>query len=165
MYWSLLSRLRDVRKAQGLGWTDSDRHAFHKKVLGVMKSSKALTNGDLDKIKAAILAIVEPDNLVNQLRALDQPELRRAEAQVKAMEICEELQIGNRYAYDEHDLHSRRLAYLDGLVVKIYPAKKWWHQLDDKEANVVLGIMQRRMFAVRRRRQKEATPDPDNVPF
>ncbi len=165
MYWSLIGRLRDVRKAQGRPWSESDRHAFHKQVLGVMKSSKDLTNGDLDKIKAAVLAIVEPDNLVNQLRALDQPELRRDAARVKIMAICADLRIGDKWAFDEHDLHNRRLAYVDGLVVKIIKTKKWWHQLDDKEANILLGVMQRRMFAVARKRQKEETPDPDKVPF
>ena len=165
MYWSLMGRLRDVYKAKGLPFGDVQRHAFHKKALGYMKSHTAFNNHEIDKVKADILAIVEPDNLTNQLRALDQPELRRDDAWRKVYAICEELRIANGYAYDDNDLLNRRVAYIDGIVSKVIKGKKRWDQLDDREANVVLGIMQRRQMYQRRSAAKHATPDPDRVPF
>lgn len=165
MYFSLWGRVRDTYKARGLPCGDVQRHALHLKALGIRKSSKDFSNADLDKVKAAMLAIVEPDNLTNQLRALDQPDQRRDEVWKKLYAICEQLRIGNKYAWDEHDLYQRRLVYINGLVAKVIKPKTLWTELTDKEANVLLGIMQRRLFAVARRRKKEATPDPDKVPF
>lgn len=166
MYFSIWGRVRDVYKAKGLPCGDVQRHALHLRALGYRKSSKDFTNAELDKVKGAMMAIVEPDNLNAQLRALDQPELRKLEVWNKLAAICEDLKIGNRYAYDEHDLLHRRLAYLDGIIAKVIKTTKRWDQLDDREANVLLGIMQRRQMFQARSRAKHATPAEDeSVPF
>lgn len=168
LYFREVGRARDVMKAKGLPFGDVQRHALHKKALGVTKSSKDFTNSDLDKVLAALRALIDPGDLRAQLRALDQPDLRRQDCWQKISPILEELRIANDRAFDEHDLDNRRLAYVEGIVAKVIPGKVRWDQLDDKEAAVVLGVMQRRMFAVRKQREKHSTPelvDPDNVPF
>lgn len=168
LYFREVGRVRDVLKARGLKFGDVERHNLHLKALGVRKSSKDFTNADLDKVLAALRAIINPGDLKSQLHALDQPELRRRDCWQKIAAILDELRIANDRAYDQNDLENRRLNYVQGLVAKVIQGKTRWDQLDDKEARVVLGIMERRMMAVRKRREKQATPEPanpDKVPF
>jgi hypothetical protein len=149
MYWSLIQRLRDVAEGKGLKFGDVERHAFHRKALGVAKSSKDFTNADLDKIKAHALAILEPDNLAAQLKVQDQGELRRVEARARCMNILEELGIGE--GHDMTKAEWLRGSYLDGLVKKVMPPHVSFEALTDKQANVVLGILVRRVLSHRRK--------------
>jgi hypothetical protein len=56
-------------------WTkheeDQRRHELYLQALGEEKSLTELDNDDFDKVKAAMLAIVEPGNLNAQLHALN----------------------------------------------------------------------------------------------
>lgn len=167
MYFSLWGRVRDVLKARGLPHGDVQRHALHKKALGAMKSSKDFTNADLDKVKAAMLAIVEPGNLTAQLKALDQPALRNVEARAKCFELLVELGIGKGYEFD-HAENTRR-AYLDSIVRKLTKgAHIDFQTLPDREANAILHTLNMRRLAQKRAAQKHATPKPvvdESVPF
>lgn len=167
LYFREFGRVRDVRKAKGLPCGDVQRHAFHKQALGYNKSSKDFTNAELTKVLAVFKAITEPGNLLAQLKALGHTEFQRAEAWRHVLAICVELKIGDKWAYDKDDLLNRRVAYVDGIVAKVIKSKVRWDQLDDKEANVILGIMRRRLFAVQKQRAKHATPAAadESVPF
>lgn len=55
---------------------EADRHALHEQTLGTPKSSKDLTNQDLDKILATFRALSHPGDLNSQLRQQNQPRTR-----------------------------------------------------------------------------------------
>lgn len=157
MYWSLIQRLRDVAESKGLKFGDVERHAFHKKALGIAKSSKDFTNADLDKIKAHALAILEPDNLAAQLRAQDQPKMRRIDVQTKCLQLIEEMGIGR----DSTEDRSRflRSQYLDGIVKNITRGEHVsFTTCDDRVANNILQTLQRRIMAHRRKAEEQGVP-------
>lgn len=130
MYFSLWQRIRDVRKAKGLPCGDVERHALHKKALGFPKSSKDFTNADLDKVKAVMLAELEPDNLEAQLKQIDQPEARRSElmAQIRTL------------AARCVDKPGREGTYLDGMARRIFRVEQY-HLLNEKNLGKLKGIL------------------------
>lgn len=69
------SRRRDLE----LSWRDAERvrHDVHRRALGYAKSSKALSNGEFDKVLAEFRAITRPDDLRSQRAAQNQPRRRR----------------------------------------------------------------------------------------
>ncbi len=162
--WGLV-RAHFIAKGIDPKQAENKRHQLHKQALGMDKSSKDFTNADLDKVLAAFYAITRPADLNAQLRQLDQPELRRQEYWARVLDILIELRIGNSRAYDEDDLLNRRVAYVDGLVKKVIKGRERWDQLDDKQANIVLGIMQRRMKYQRAAAARHAPPVPGKNPF
>ncbi|MBA4136730.1 MAG: hypothetical protein C0518_05380 [Opitutus sp.] len=151
-YWSEFQRVRDVLIARGIDkqQIESKRHELHKKALGHHKSSKDFTNADLDKVLAAFLAITEPGNLRAQLRQLEQPAARKADVWTQIEAILSELRIGTDAATGGGDLARRRLAYVEGIVARVIRGKRTWAELTDKEAAVLLGIMQKRVLSQRR---------------
>jgi hypothetical protein len=80
MHWSLWKRVKAILMPGRETWTkdeeDQRRHALYIQALGFEKSLTEFTNDDLDKVKAAMLAIVEPGNLNAQLRQLNQKRAR-----------------------------------------------------------------------------------------
>ena len=67
---------RVVSTCKAAGWPAPDRHEFHARALGVYKSSKSFTNQDLDLVLAEFRSVSQPDNLVAQIRAQEQPRIR-----------------------------------------------------------------------------------------
>lgn len=65
-----------VKAAQAAGLDAPDRHALHRRALGVDKSSKSFTNADLDRVIAEFRAYSDPDHLRPQLRQIHQPRSR-----------------------------------------------------------------------------------------
>lgn len=81
LYWREWKRVWRVLQARSseLTWRDStqQRHDLHRKALGYHKSSKALTNGELDKVLGELRAVSQPDSIRPQERAQNQPRTRR----------------------------------------------------------------------------------------
>lgn len=79
LYRALWGQARKVLRAGGLpaAECEAERHAIHARELGADKSSRDLTNGDFDKVKAAFLAIIDGADLDAQLDAQEQPRKRR----------------------------------------------------------------------------------------
>lgn len=71
LYWR---EWNAARKAGQL--SDQDRYAIHEEALGQHKSSKDLTNEDLDKVLAAFRAISRPSSLNAQMRQQTMPKTR-----------------------------------------------------------------------------------------
>jgi len=69
LYWREWSK---VRKAE----PKTDRHELHIRALGLDRSHKEFTNGDLDKVLAEFRVVSEPWNLNAQMRQLNQPRKR-----------------------------------------------------------------------------------------
>ncbi len=75
LHWRLWARVKAVQMPGRETWTkheeDQRRHAIYTQALGEEKSLTEFDNDDFDKVKAAMLAIVEPGNLNAQLHALN----------------------------------------------------------------------------------------------
>jgi hypothetical protein len=75
MHWSLWKRVKAKLMPGRSTWTkheeDQRRHELYVQALGEEKSLTQFTNDDLDQVKAAMLAIVEPGNLKAQLAAIN----------------------------------------------------------------------------------------------
>lgn len=75
MHWRLWARVKAALTPGRETWTkheeDQNRHALYVQALGEEKSLTEFDNDDLDKVKAAMLAIVEPGNLKAQLEAIN----------------------------------------------------------------------------------------------
>lgn len=76
MYRAEWAKVRRWYREHGLSpkAADAKRHEIHVKELGKNKSSLALTNGELTKVKRAFRAIYDGGNLNAQMRANDEPE-------------------------------------------------------------------------------------------
>jgi hypothetical protein len=164
LYFRLCGRVRAHYKERGLPWGDVQRHALHQKALGHMKSSKDFTNSDFDRVKAAILAIVEPGNLNAQLHQLDQPELRNVEARQACMALLLELGIGRGEEISRAEW--LRGSYLDGIVKRI-AGKLNFSELTDRQANHILHTLRMRRVAQQQAAAKHKTPAvvDESVPF
>lgn len=79
LYRRLAGEARKVWRARGIpaAECEAERHALHARVLGEDKSSLDFTNGDFDKVKAALLAVIDGSDLDAQIDALNQPKKRR----------------------------------------------------------------------------------------
>lgn len=75
-HWQLWSRAKAVLMPGRSTWTKYEenelRHTLYREALGADKSLTEFTNADFDKVKAAMLAIIEPGDLSAQLRQLSQ---------------------------------------------------------------------------------------------
>jgi hypothetical protein len=75
LHWALWKRVKAKLMPGRETWTKHEeterRHALYVQALGDEKSLTAFDNDDFDKVKAAMLAIVEPTNLNAQLHALN----------------------------------------------------------------------------------------------
>jgi thymidylate synthase len=75
LHWRLWARVKASLMNGRETWTkheeDQRRHELYTQALGEEKSLTELDNDDFDKVKAAMLAIVEPGNLNAQLHALN----------------------------------------------------------------------------------------------
>ena len=157
LYFREVGRARDVLKAKGLPFGDVQRHALHKKALGATKSSKDFTNGDLDKVLAALRAIIDPGDLRAQLHALDQPEVRNLEARKACFDLLVDLGVG--VGHDSIRAEFLRKSYLDGIVKRITKgAHVDFQTLSDREANAILHTLRMRQIAQQKAKAKHVTP-------
>jgi hypothetical protein len=157
MYWSLIQRLRDRAETAGLRFGDVERHAFHKKALGVAKSSKDFTNDDIDEIKRTALGILEPGNLEAQQRGPEQRLLRNVEARAECLGLIERLGIGQGYDADKADF--LRKAYLDGIVKNITRGEHVDFQtLKDRPANHILNTLRNRLASHQAKQEAQGVP-------
>ncbi len=74
LYWREWGALG--RRCKKEGWTVPDRSDLHVRALGYRKSSKALTNPELDKVLGVFRAYSQVENVNSQVRQLRQPRTR-----------------------------------------------------------------------------------------
>lgn len=135
---------------------DAKRHELHRRALGLMKSSKAFTNADLDKVLATFRAITQPDNLEAQLRQVDQPEMRHSALLGRVRDLVGRCQVNQ----------GNEGIYLDGMAQRIFRVTQY-HKLDEKQLCQLAGILEKRISQIRQpARGKQAVGElADNVPF
>lgn len=152
MYWAEWGRVRATLRDLGQSPEQIEvrRHALHRKALGHDKSSKALTNPDLDKVIAAFRAISDGGNLDAQLRQLGQPEQRRAQLLARTDELAIACGVtGGAAGLDRYlgkFLKGRRLA-----------------ELDERGLQQVAGIMTRKRKRVRASTVVSKKTPPDEI--
>lgn len=132
-YWWEWARARAYFLGRGLTPQDADakRRDLHRKALGHDKSSKSLTNADLDKVIAAFRAVWDGGNLDAQLRQLDQPEARLRELHARIARLAEACGIEG----GEDGLAAYLRNFLKG---------RSWMDLTERDLQRVAGILGRR---------------------
>jgi hypothetical protein len=138
-YFAEWGRLRDVLRSQGMTHAEceTERHALTRRALGCLKSSKAFTNAELDKVLARIVATLEPDNFDAQMALQDSPDKRRAAAVEACMNAAWEIYNhgGNNFLNDGE----RRERYVNGICRNV--VKKEIENCTAEELWRVRGIL------------------------
>ncbi len=132
-YWWEWGRARTYYIGRGLTHeaADQKRHDLHVKALGRDKSSKSLTNPDLDKVIAAFRAVWDGGNLDAQMRQLDQPEARLRALHARIAQLAEACGIeGGEEAL--------------GAYLKNFLKGRSWGDLTERDLEKVAGILGRR---------------------
>ena len=133
--------------------TDKRRHALHLKALGKDKSSKALTNTDLDKIYAVFEAEIDPGNFKAQMAAQESPDNRR-----RAMiGRCAEAMLLVITETDRRDIDDARESYLGGIANNVCGSRHW-PPIDTETLRKVMGIAERK--AAKIKHDQKANGDP-----
>jgi hypothetical protein len=144
LYWREWAACKVVRKARGLCATDEARHALHAQALGMDKSTKDLTNRDFDRILAIFRTFSRPDDLNAQLRAEDQPEVRKEVSIAQAYEVLDELNLLGK----EFKGEDARERYLNGTAWAIF--KRPVRDLDDEESAKLCGVLRRQLLRMQK---------------
>jgi hypothetical protein len=130
---------------------DAQRHRIHIEQLGRDVSSKVLTNSQLDAILSGFRAYSRPDDLMGQLRQLDQPDQRVAGYRARAAALAADCGV----------VAHGRTAYLDQLARRI--CGRAWLALSETEIAKICGVL-----AVQAKRHKPApvsTAKEEDNPF
>jgi len=133
-----------VRKhyvAQGIDpkLADAKRHELHKKALGQMKSSKAFTNADLDKVLAVFYAITRPADLNSQLRQMEQQTERIRRMQSDCRRLV--MQLPKVQAAEDSEFYAKN--YLNTVANSLYGVA--FAALDEKQLARVTGTLRSKL--------------------
>lgn len=165
-YWSRWKRCAAYYVAQGLtpAQIDAKRHALTEKALGHPKSMsdwKRWTNGEVDKVFAAFVAIYDGGNLNAQLAAADQPDMRRVEIRRECIFLVGDI-LGRDPVDASNNYDINR--YLDGVARNV--CRKRSESCTDVELFRIRGVLQRRLEQIERQAQRdEAKASTENIPF
>lgn len=168
LYFREWGRVRDVLKAKGLPCGDVARHGFHKKALGVAKSSKLFTNADLDRVLAEFRAITQPDNLQAQLQAIESPERRLGKLQAECWKLVYQLPKLKAAELALADVQFYAENYLNTLAKSLRGVP--FEKLDEVQCAKLLGILRHRLGkagapGAREKAFTERDSGDESVPF
>ncbi|HEY1791530.1 MAG TPA: phage protein GemA/Gp16 family protein [Opitutaceae bacterium] len=157
LYWREWALTRDWYRAHGksASQTDDMRHALHERALGHSKSSKDFTNPDLDKILATFRAVHDGGNLEAQLRAEEQPAMRKQALIANVREVVTGIV----------DRPGNENAYLNGLAKRVFRVMTY-QELDEAQLTQLRGILFARLAQIRRAtmlgkfKDRAASPNP-----
>lgn len=157
LYWREWGNVRRALVAAGRtpAEADAQRHRIHIEQLGRDVSSKRLTNAQLDAVLAGFRAYSRPDDLMAQLRLIDQPEERLAAYKRRAVELAE------RCGVEEHGVE----AYLDTLARRI--CTRTWATVTETDAAKLCGILEQQAQRMPRKPAPVAAPaeEEEGDPF
>lgn len=139
LYWRKWSACKRALAKLGRPFDDSARHALHAQALGAPKSSKDFTNRDLDKVLAAFAAFTAPHDLTQQLRADEQPDVRRSRTETACLDLVR--QLPQVRAAQDPALYAAN--YLDSVARSV--TGKDFAQLDDTQLARIYGILRHRL--------------------
>jgi hypothetical protein len=137
LYWREWAACKKALTRHGYGSDEleAQRHRLHIEALGTDKSSKSLTNADLDAILAIFRAYSRPADLSEQLRIIDQPDKRLQAYRHRAMEMLIARGIEEQ----------GRIAYLEQLSRRL--CGRSWHDVRETEAAKICGVLAERIKA------------------
>lgn len=157
LYWRKWSACKRALAKLGRPTDDAARHALHQQALGVAKSSKHLTNRDLDRVLAAFASFTAPSDLTQQLRADEQPEVRRRHNEQGCRDLVARLPqvaaAADPAAYAAH--------YLDSVARSV--TGRAFAELDDTQLARIYGILRHRLGKLPD--AEPAAEDGDNCPW
>lgn len=132
LYWREWGNVRRVLVAAGRtpAEADAQRHRIHIEQLGRDASSKRLTNAQFDSVLAGFRAYSRSDDLMAQLRLIDQPEQRLASYKRRAAELADQCGVEEE----------GRDAYLDALARRI--CSRTWATVTETDAAKLCGILE-----------------------
>lgn len=143
MYWAEWAKLRDVLRAKGktAGEIEAHRYNVTLRAIGVAKSSKLLSNGELDRVIARIKAEVAPGDFSAQMRQQNQPDSRTAALLARCRAACEALaNLSSRYRLSDRASQDR---YIGGLSQKLH--RKWPERCDERELGMIAGMIEKQV--------------------
>lgn len=148
LYW------RDWNAAKKAGQlTDQDRYELHFEALGEHKSSKDLTNEDLDRVLGAFRAISRPASLNSQLRAQAMPKTRYLYRIAQQLQLLA-LFVEHPCNYAKSILQDRfNTSFLEDLSADPYLRKSKTDRfdIDDSELAMMRNTLARCLSKLRRR--------------
>lgn len=144
LYWREWGNVRRALVAAGRtpAEADAQRHRIHIEQLGRDVSSKRLTNAQLDSVLAGFRAYSRPDDLMAQLRLIDQPEQRLAAYRTRAEVLA------CKCGISEHGI----TGYLEQLARRI--CGRTWFALVETDVAKLCGILEQQA------KRCSAKPDP-----
>ncbi len=137
-YFFEWGRARDYFLGRGLSHAlaDAKRHELHRKALGLDKSSKEFSNADLDAVLAVFRAVWDGGNLDAQLRQLDMPERRAANAVQRIQSL--KLSLGLKPGLES--------GYVQGIARNLFGVTDGqWQKLDAVQLAQLEGVIMRRL--------------------
>ena len=148
-YFREWGKVRAHYIAQGIDpkQVDAKRHELHRKALGAMKSSKAFTNSDLDKVLATFYSITRPADLNAQLHQIEQPLERLRGVQHALLDLAAKVV----------DEPGREKAYVKGLAEKIFLGIEYT-ALTESQLQQIAGIVRARIKQIRQKNEAMFPP-------
>lgn len=155
LYWREWGNVRRVLVASGRtpAEADAQRHRIHIEQLGRDVSSKRLTNAQLDSVLAGFRAYSRPDDLMAQLRQLDQPEQRLGAYKTRAESLAAQCGV------EEHGL----TAYLDQLARRI--CTRTWSTVTETDVAKLCGILEQQAKRSSAKPAPAPAAEEDGNPF
>jgi hypothetical protein len=137
LYWREWAACKRALEHHGYARDELEpqRHRLHIEALGADKSSKALTNAQLDAILAIFRAYSRPGDLHEQLRIIDQPGQRLQAHRHRALELVAALGIEE----------AGRIAYLDTMARRL--CGRAWQAVHETDAAKICGVLAARAKA------------------
>jgi hypothetical protein len=130
-YFAEWGQLRDVLRARGLTSAQCEqyRRDLTRRAIGIEKSSKELTNPELDKVLALIAAERAPADFNAQIRLQDSPEKRFSMLLARVEALAEHMDLPTHY--------------VDGIARRMFGRQ--YHELPERALQQIEGILRRRL--------------------
>ena len=144
MYWAEWSKLRDMLRAKGktAGEIEAHRYNVTLRAIGAAKSSKLLSNGELDRVIARIKAEVSPGDFGAQMRQQEQRDTRRAALLARCDAACVAMadRSCGEYQFSKAETRAR---YIAGVAKKL--CGQWPEACTEAELGKVAGVLEARV--------------------
>lgn len=150
LYWRAWAAAKRTLTDSGRKPDDVMRHRIQARAVGRWKSSKKLTNPELDLVLAAFRAISQPADLDAQLALLDQGPTRVGALQQDCIRACMAFIEGN----DPQHKRDNCLRYLDAIAQRL-TGNPNFYSIEERDMQKVYGIVRRREKQVLRKLERE----------
>ena len=156
-YRVTLAQWVKARRAAGKPYDDAARYELHRRCTGRACSSKEFTNPEFDQVLAAMAAEIDPAGFAEQMRIQESPELRLEEYRNRCLDAVAFIVGGD-------EAHRRN--YLRAIVRQVsYGRQEDLVRLTERQTQVVMGIVEKRVRALEKDRRQAAPATPPEEVF